>query len=675
MGSGWSQVLSSVGGLGCLAAVASSCGSTMPTERSAREMARETAGGPKDLAAALGASCSTAKEDGARVDPMSRQGSSVALTRRGSKLTGYVADRDRDRVLAVDLDGMRIVGETAVFGAPEQLLVLRDGRVVVSIADRSHVEVLSPTETGALARVCARPVAAGPFGLAATPEGDSVAVVSAWEPTLTVLASSSLEEQGRVVLPRAPRGVVIDGAGKAFVTHLVGTELSVVDLMESYGTRRSIELAVRAGSSEGREEDLDFVRSGGQAFSLVSVVIPPKEPTRSEQGKMPHARGPRGSAIGRAAPPPTEQGTAPSGERIIVPMVSVDPGTRDRAQSTYYGPPPIAGVGRMFPTAIVVDPSDETSLSSRAIAPTGGRRSEECLLPRATAAIGSHVLVACDGIDQLLELDGRTADPLRSPLHRFAVPPGPTGVAVDEETRAAVVYSARAGKLSMIGLDGTKLSTLAISEYTPHLSESARRGRNLFYRSDDPRITNEGMACTSCHPDGTEDGMSWSTPEGLRQTPMLAGRLRETAPYGWTRGMRSLSSYVSDTCSRLGGTGLPPDDLADLSAFLEEMPSPPGPDRVPNDAVDGGKLFVERGCGFCHQGGVGTDGVRHQLGKEKEPIDTPSLRRVARTAPYFHDGRYPTLQALLADPKSGMGSTAKLTPDERRLIERYLETL
>jgi cytochrome c peroxidase len=68
--------------------------------------------------------------------------------------------------------------------------------------------------------------------------------------------------------------------------------------------------------------------------------------------------------------------------------------------------------------------------------------------------------------------------------------------------------------------------------------------------------------------------------------------------------------------------------------------------------------------------------MRHQLGRwEKEPVDTPSLRDVGRTAPYFHDGRYLTLEALLADKDSRMGATASLSDPERAALHAYLESL
>ena len=56
-------------------------------------------------------------------------------------------------------------------------------------------------------------------------------------------------------------------------------------------------------------------------------------------------------------------------------------------------------------------------------------------------------------------------------------------------------------------------------------------------------------------------------------------------------------------------------------------------------------------------------------------FDTPSLRFVGGTAPYFHDGRYPTLDALLSDPGSRMGKSASLPVADRVALAAYLRTL
>src|SRR6202012_5261398 len=66
--------------------------------------------------------------------------------------------------------------------------------------------------------------------------------------------------------------------------------------------------------------------------------------------------------------------------------------------------------------------------------------------------------------------------------------------------------------------------------------------------------------------------------------------------------------------------------------------------------LDGYKLFKKLGCISCHQGmNVGGSLFgRYELfdstaSSKREMLRVPSLRNVAVTAPYFHDGRVSTL--------------------------------
>ena len=73
-------------------------------------------------------------------------------------------------------------------------------------------------------------------------------------------------------------------------------------------------------------------------------------------------------------------------------------------------------------------------------------------------------------------------------------------------------------------------------------------------------------------------------------------------------------------------------------------------DAITPEELSGYQMFKSLGCITCHQGvNVGGNlfqrhGVFHPLGSP-EPVllRVPSLRNVATTAPYFHDGSAPTL--------------------------------
>src|SRR5207247_1867432 len=99
-------------------------------------------------------------------------------------------------------------------------------------------------------------------------------------------------------------------------------------------------------------------------------------------------------------------------------------------------------------------------------------------------------------------------------------------------------------------------------------------GRRLFFSSGDHRVSADGRACASCHPDGRDDGLVWRTPDGPRQTPMLAGRVVDTAPFGWTRADPDLQAYIAGTIERLRGGGLAAPEKDALALYVRSLKTP-----------------------------------------------------------------------------------------------------
>jgi mono/diheme cytochrome c family protein len=500
-------------------------------------------------------------------------------------------------------------------------------------------------------------VAAEPWGLALAPDDTKLVVSSAWGSALTILDASTMAVQRVVPLPRDPRDVIVDDDGVAFVSHLVGAKLSVVDLARD-DQPATVDLAVRKSTPIAQLEDRMALRTGVQEYALTRVTLPGR--------------------AGIAGP-----------QRILVPMVSVDPGEEARRSSVYYGPP-FDGVGKETPIVSVVDPASRQPLSRYLLGTSETQLRRECLLPRAAAvrAKTASLLVACFGLDALLELDALAVDPFRAERRRFALPPGPTGVAVDEVSGRAVVFSQMGAKVSVLRLDeeGEPRPTAIAVDYHPDRAlADAARGRLLFYRTDDKRISGDGVACSSCHIDGREDGLTWTTPMGPRQTPMLAGRLADTGPFGWEGDRPTVADYIDNTITRLGGTGLGPADTEELVKFLLVAKPPPGRVAPPQADADlarrGRDLFesAEQSCSGCHAGEMSTDASKHDLTASGlsgiRPFDTPSLRFLRGTAPYFHDGRYETLEALLSDPLSHMGRSSTLPAADKAALAAYLRTL
>ena len=90
-----------------------------------------------------------------------------------------------------------------------------------------------------------------------------------------------------------------------------------------------------------------------------------------------------------------------------------------------------------------------------------------------------------------------------------------------------------------------------------------------------------------------------------------------------------------------------------------------GPERAGYD------LFRRIGCAACHQGVNVGGNLFEKVGifvtipnKVAEVLRVPSLRNVALTAPYMHDGSLPTLDAVLDHYAAG-GSPADPTQDAR----------
>jgi DNA-binding beta-propeller fold protein YncE len=590
-----------------------------------------------DHAALLRASCDRTSTSALPVAAPRDGSSSVAIAYAGDDTLAYVADADSRSIHTVALSGKEL-SRTELDASPRQLVLLGDGRVVATLSDAASIEVLEPSsETGRpMTVLCERALPAEPWAMAT--DDKSLLVTSTFGAALSAIDLATFATRRTVALPRDPRSVIIDGS-RAFVSHSVGAKVSVVDLATE-AAPTEIALGMRKRVETPDPLDKTVIRTASHGFALARV-----------------------------------------GRRLLLPMTTVAQGRFDAdapATRSYYGQLP-DGVPKQAPTVMVIDGATRTALSKDILGTTTALYTRECLLPRAATVSDTTLFVACAGIDAVLELDASAVDPMRAERARFKVPSDPEGLAVDARGKRLVVFSQIGGTLTVlpIGSRAERATTIALDyEPTPALAAIAR-GRKLFFRTDDDRIANDGVACASCHIDGRDDGITWTTPIGPRQTPMLVGRVVGTAPFGWEGDQATLSDYIFHTVINLGGKGLPEGDRADLAAYLEHAAAPVRPAVTPN--ARGAELFASTGCTTCHAGGS-TDGEKHPFGTVtgdslSDGTNTPTLRFVAGTAPYFHDGRYATIESLLADKKSHMGTSASLSDADRRTLASYLRSL
>jgi cytochrome c peroxidase len=602
-----------------------------------------------------------------------RAGSPVALATSqgpdGARVIAYVADADEPTLHTIDVDARKEIAATSLAGRPEQVLVLADGRVAVTLRASNAVQVLEPQggdDDGLITR-CAVPTASEPIGLASTPDDATVLVTSGWGHSLAAFDARTMAPAYRVDLPRDPRAVVVsDDGSRAFVAHVVEARMSVVDLATREHQARLIDLRVKRNLGEtGPNVTL---RKGCQGFALTKVD-----------------KVDAGGASEKAK-------TMAMADRVYAPMVSVNPGEEGESSGGYGSDSP-SEVSEVS----VVDAAAEKALTRVATIPDGSSTAQgQCLLPRAAAYDDGSLYVTCLGIDALVQLDARSIDPAHAERKRWHLASGPTGVAIDHAHQRVVVWSQFDRELAVVPLQGDAApARLAVARHADGVTANVALGRKLFHRTGDNRISADGRACASCHPDGREDALTWSTPDGSRQTPMLAGRVADTAPFGWTGASAKLHDHLKKTFERLSGEGLPEPELDALMDYVQTM-APPIAHAAPGSGEQ--RALAERGhdlfdspataCSTCHDGAHAfADGLRHQVlvqapagngqsgSGAPEGFDTPSLRFVSGTAPYFHDGRYKTLAEVLTAPDHAMGQSSHLSRQDRAALVAYLETL
>jgi DNA-binding beta-propeller fold protein YncE len=589
------------------------------------------------------------------------RGGSVVIDRAG--LVAYVADADNAALHRVDLLSFAVT-TTPLACAPEQVAIVGEGRVAVSLRGCNRVEVLAVDASGEGSVVASAPVASEPFGLAVTPSGD-VLVTSAWGHALSAFDGATLAPRFVIDLAAEPRGVAItaDGA-RAFVTHGVGNAVTVVELGAE--GPRAHRLAALGGRYRNR---VDTAFSAGTLHPTASNAY---AAVLSESGSrlfVPHLAVQNSAETTHTVP--GAYGGVPVEEDTSVASVAVI-GVRD--ETVLGAPDP-----RVKPSAAKVRIQADSS-AMFAVAP-GGSSSRQA---RAAAIVGDRLYVASYGTDELVELDARSLDPAMAPRRTFAVGQGPSGVDVDADLGIAVTWNQFSHDLSVVSLGSGAVETVPVA--ADPLPAALAAGRRLFHTERDRRISRDGRACAGCHPEGRQDGLTWKLGSGPRQTPMLVGRL-ETGPYGWLGKHPTLEGNMTETMARLGGGGLPAPRLAELAEYVRhglrapQRDAPSGADAAV--ATRGEALFrsQEVGCNGCHAlDRTTSDGLAHNIASGTKTDETPAFRTppllfLAGTAPYFHDGRYASLEALLDDNLDRMGSTSQLSRDDRAALVAFLRTL
>ena len=299
--------------------------------------------------------------------------------------------------------------------------------------------------------------------------------------------------------------------------------------------------------------------------------------------------------------------------------------------------------------------------------------------------------VAHAGSDDLSVIDVAT----RKLLAHIEVGSNPRSLALSPDERTVWVNNLLSGTISAIDtMTDAVTDTIAVT--TNPLPARVLRGKILFNTTSLKSVAkDQWISCATCHFEGGADGRTWFFRDGPRNTPPLFGVL-STMPMHWSGDLDELQDVEQTIRVVQSGTGLahgddictpacdtaPPttgrsQDLDDLAAFMIHVQAPRREPET-SDAIERGEaLFFANGCAACHPAPLYTDRAKHDVGtggpleRKGNSFDTPSLRGLFDTAPYFHDGSAATLQDIL----SRHGDGPLLTSAEREDVVAFLRSI
>ncbi|WXB94862.1 beta-propeller fold lactonase family protein [Bacillus sp. FJAT-52991] len=263
------------------------------------------------------------------------------------------------------------------------------------------------------------------------------------------------------------------------------------------------------------------------------------------------------------------------------------------------------------------------------------------------------------------------------------------------------------------------------------LDPLVREGKTIFYSGNSDEyatdITGDNwMSCISCHADGEINGLSISTVKGPRNIPSNV-LTTETGLFMWDGSRDDFTDYLLTVQGEMGGM-MDYDPSKPLPKEVEHMydamfaylkdpnsfPVPKSPYRkngeLTADAEAGKILFEGKGqCLSCHGGKMMTDSVQaigkdgnlstdntqflHDIGtgsdqdqpsdgdgraqftnkRDDKKFDTPTLRGVWATAPYFHDGSAKTIEEAVT--RHNYDNAPELSAEEIDKIAAYVKSI
>jgi YVTN family beta-propeller protein len=516
-----------------------------------------------------------------------------------------------------------------------------DGRTVVAANMLNNTAtIFIPSQNAVLAEIR---VGQDPRSVAVTPDSARAVVANRVDSTLSVIDIRAQRVIATIPLGGAwAYGVVTNETGMAYVSLMGSDEIAVVDLNAGVETARIPVPDMPAGLVLWGE----FLYVTHFWSGQISLVYLPQERVVQTVSTG------EDTGVFQAIEPDVTRGLA------YLPQTRLNARNASLTYDT-----------TAFPIVNVIDLRDLSTRHSSRIALDTADRPVNMPFAAALDRFNQRLYVANAGSNDVSIID------LTTGLARAHIPVGanPRGILLNRDNSLLFVHSVLDGTVTTIQTSNQQVvDVLPITNLT--IPANLLLGSQTFHNADDPRLTTDGwLSCATCHFDGLSDGRVWQGfPDGPRNTPLLYA-LPETVPYTWSGAWDELEDVELKIRWLLAGEGLlegtpnPPlgsphgglsPDLDVLTAYLLSLrPPAAAPPQDQALAQRGAEVFLELNCASCHVGSAGTNLEAYDVGtgssgleRHGAALDTPSLRWLWLSAPYFHDGSAATLRQVFELP-------------------------
>jgi YVTN family beta-propeller protein len=557
--------------------------------------------------------------------------------------------------------------------SPLKLAITPDGSAVLATAQESDLLlVYDLADEKVTARI---PVGARPHTVVVDKAGDRAYVSNHWTNTVSVVDLRKLQVTDTLLVGSGPSGLDLTPDGRyLYVANSFTSDVSVIDLESGEEIRRlsagNFPVGVKC-SPDGR-----WVYVSNRRSNPVPFRTPPKTELTLIDA---HTRRVAERKLLESAYIMENVTFTPSGDlalmtiirpKNLVPSAQVEQGWMINQGFAVIETGPGGRVAQLLldePNSFYADPYDVV------VSPDGRR---------AYVSHGGVDRISVVDLDAVRELmAGASEEQLRAyandmglssryVLGRIPTLHNPRGLALSPDGNRLYVAERFSDEIAVI--DADRMERIAGFDLGgPKTVTMVRHGARLFYNSGG---TFHGQySCSTCHPDGHEDGLTWDLTgmgRDLENTISLLD-VNNTSPFKWNGknvsiymqcGMR-FSRFVTRTESY---------NTRDLNALVgyihRELRQHPNPYQLPGgqltEAQQRGREIFERThdnygreipvrerCVTCHPVPYFTDRTRADVGTIFEtdnpmPFDTPKLNNIAFSAPYLHDGRATTLEEI-----------------------------